>query len=141
MEEIKNIEQKIIVTLKKRFKLKIEEACFASGSIPKLIILDRTRNIHSYLIICKKDKNNLLSSQFLHGYNLEKNLIEITKIQYSSLDRPLFLVYKNESDKSIKAIEVSEIRELFLHDKFSRINLFQLEMDFDKVYPLIKQEL
>lgn len=141
MEEIKNIEQKIIVTLKKRFKLKIEEACFASGSIPKLIILDRTRNIHSYLIICKKDKNNLLSSQFLHGYNLEKNLIEITKIQYSSLDRPLFLVYKNESDKSIKAIEVFEIRELFLNDKFSRINLFQLEMDFDKVYPLIKQEL
>jgi hypothetical protein len=141
MEEIKNVEQKIIFTLKKRFKLKIEEACFASGSIPKLIILDRTRNIHSYLIICKKDKNNLFSSQFLHGSNLEKNLIEITRIQYSALDRPLFLIYKNESDKSIKAIEVSEIKELFLQDKFSRINLFQLEIDFDKVSPLIKQEL
>ena len=131
----------ILSLLKNKYKLKIENACFATGSIPKLILLDKTRNIHSYLIICEKEEKNLFSSQFLHGFDLEKNLIEITRTQYSSLDRPLFLIFKEKSDGSLKAIEVSEIKELFLQNKFSSENLFQLEMKFDKVVPLIKQEL
>lgn len=141
MKRLTSLENEIRLLLKTKYKFKIENACFASGSIPKLILLDRTRNIHSYIILCKKSKNNLLSSQFLHGFDLEKNLIEITRIQYSSLDRPLFLIYKEKSDGSLKAIEVSEIKELFLQNKLSSENLFQLEMDFDEVATLIKQEL
>jgi hypothetical protein len=131
----------ILSTLRDKYKFKIENACFAVGAIPKLILLDRTRNIHSYIILCNKTGDNLISKDFLHGDDLEKNLVEITKIQFSSLDRPLFLLFENKILKNIDVIEVSEVKELFLRGEFSIKKLFELTMSFDQVSTFIKQEL
>lgn len=140
---MKNITTKndILSILKDKYKFNIEKACFAKGAIPKLILLDRTRNIHSYIILCKKTEDNLISEDFLHGDDLEKNLVEITKIQFSELDRPLFIVFKNKTLKNIGVIEVSEVKELILRGEFSIKNLFDLTMSFDQVSTFVKQEL
>ena len=134
-------EEEIVLNLRNKYKLKIEVASFAKGLIPNYILLDRTRNIHSYIIICKKSEECFTSVYFNHNYNLEKNLMDISRIQYSELGRPLFLIYEELNSNNLKVIDVSEIKELLLTKKFSVKNLFQLEIDFDQVAPIIKEEL
>jgi len=134
-------EEEIILYLKDKYKFKIETASFAKGLIPNYILLDRTRNIHSYIIICKKTEEDLICNYFNHSYNLERNLVEISKIQYSELGRPLFLIYQDSTNNNLKVIDVSEIKELLLLKKFNINNLFQLEINFDQVAPIIKNEL
>tara|TARA_B110000902_G_C13942185_1_gene450179 strand:+ start:81 stop:506 length:426 start_codon:yes stop_codon:yes gene_type:complete len=141
MKEIKTIEEEILLTLKTKYKFKFENACFATGFIPKLILLDRTRNIHSYFIICTKKEDRLLSSQFKKNTDLASNLISFSKIQFSALDRPLFLIFMDQEQERLKTIEISKVKELFFQEKFSIRNLFNLAIDFDQVAPLIKQEL
>lgn len=141
MKEIETIEKKILTILKEKYRFKIEDACFATGFIPKLILLDRTRNIHSYIILCAKKEDSLLSSQFEKNTDLVSNLISFSKIQFSALDRPLFLIFMDEEQDTLKTIELSKVKELFLQEEFSISNLFNLTIDFDQVAPLIKQEL
>ena len=49
-----DFEEKILAKLRKDYRLKIEDANFAKGLIPVKILLDGTRNIHSYLVLCEK---------------------------------------------------------------------------------------
>ena len=127
--------------LKKQYRLNIESACFSTGYIPKYILLDRTRNIHSYLVFCRKEKNNIISSFWENG-KLISGLINILKIQFSKLDRPLFLIIQN-NDKTLKVIEGNYVREELLENSNPNIEEFLLSesVNFQDVILNIKSEL
>ncbi len=108
-------EKEIINILYSNYKLKFENACFSEGYIPKHIILDRTRNIHSYVIFICKEGEDYYSRYFKNKSNYSSDLIQILKTQYSQLDRPLFFITETE-DKKLVLIEGNELRELLLSD-------------------------
>ena len=92
---------KLIKHFKLKYKLNIEKACFSKGWIPKYIILDRTRNIHSYCVFIFQD-DFTFTNDFIN-----KDLIEFSKIRYSSLDRPLF-IFLISKNLNIKFFEIEE---------------------------------
>lgn len=141
MIDLNAIELDILQTLKGKYKFKIENACFSKGWIPNYILLDRTRNIHSYIIICAQIDGTLISRNFLDKEKFENNFLALSQIQYSQLNRPLFIIFKDTFSSSLKAIEVSDIKNLFLNGKFSISNLNKLAVDFDLISQFIKQEL
>lgn len=115
IDYLKN-ESIVIDELKSNYKLKIEEACFSTDWIPKHILLDRTRNIHSYFIFATFYKNIYKGRYFNNDNNFENDIIELIKTQYSKLDRPLFLIIQDEN-YHLLGIEASTIREFILENK------------------------
>lgn len=118
---MKELEQ-IILYLKSELKLKIESANFAQGYIPRDILLDRTRNIHSYIIPCLFN-NEKVDSNYWSDTNFIDSLIALLRIQYSQLDRPLFFIIKKDND--YKIIEGNIIREYILANSVSQTDLLQ----------------
>ncbi len=109
MFEFENLE---CSTLSKKYRLHFEDAIFAQGIMPRKILLDGTRNIHSYFVFCKYD-NEFLSSSYWSVKNFSSNIRKILGLQYSDLDRPLFFVYRDKDNK-YKTMEGGELREALL---------------------------
>ena len=103
----------IISYLKSNYRLKIEDASFAFDWIPRYVLLDRTRNIHSYLVPCYVN-NGLIYADVEKEYDLSSIIVNLVKAQYSQLDRPLFFIISDEYIKNIKVIEGNEIRDMLL---------------------------
>lgn len=113
------LENKIIIKLYNEFKLKVEVACFSYGWIPEHILLDRTRNIHSYLVFFKFTKSNIFGRYFTIPEFVENSFLHLLKTQYSNLDRPLFFVGIDEKN-NIHWAEGTMIRELFIESEGTR---------------------
>jgi len=127
--------------LKQKYKLNIELACFAMGFVPKYILLDRTRNIHSYLMFFRTE-NQQITSSICENANLKDRLINVLRTQYSQLDRPLFLIIQN-NDKTLKIIEGNYVREKLLETPNENIENFLLSQadNFNDIIFSIKKEL
>ena len=104
----------LISRISKMYRLHIESACFANACIPKFILLDRTRNIHSYIIPCRIVDGHIECS-YKNGKTLSESVINLLKIQYSQLDRPVFLLFEDQNN-SLKIIEGNYLRERVLED-------------------------
>ncbi len=139
--KIKEFESAICANLKKNHRLNIELACFATEYIPKHILLDKTRNIHSYLIFCQNN-NGKLSSTYWNEDTINTGLINIVKTQYSQLDRPLFFIIQN-TDNTLNIIEGNLIREKLQEGSNDKLTDFILNQSdfFQDVLPKIKKEL
>ena len=107
--DIVRFENNYVARLKKLYRFHIEEANFATDGIPKHILLDHTRNIHSYLIFCKKSGDAILSSYWNHE-TFSGMLGKFIKFQFSTLDRPLFLIIEDDDGVS-NVVEGNVIRE------------------------------
>lgn len=124
--------------LSKQYKLKIEEANFANGFIPKYILLDRTRNIHSYLVPVSEEVFNTLhktakeTSKYLFFFK------EYYKIQFSQLDRPLFLVMN--TGKSIDFLDISTFEKYLLNEE-SFNDFLKNRINIENLFPILKSEL
>ena len=126
---IKNIECDIIDSLKLNYDLKLTNASFSKGFIPKYILLDRTRNIHSYFELGLL-KNNKVLNRLITDDDFDSVLLELSKIQYSTLDRPLFLLFKDETG-SLSIVDIADVRKLFFEQNFSFKSLC------NQMYPII----
>lgn len=124
----------LIKHFKSKYKLNIEKACFSKGWIPNYIILDRTRNIHSYCVFIFQD-DFTFTQKFIN-----QDLIEYSKIRYSSLDRPLF-IFQISNDFNIKFFEIEEFKNLVENQMLNNISLNNLWVNFDSMLSLIKSEL
>lgn len=120
-EEYQNI---LINQISKMYRLHIESACFANTNIPKFILLDRTRNIHSYIIPCRII-NNHMECSYKNGKTFSTSVINLLKIQYSQLDRPIFLLFEDQN-KSLKILEGNYLREKILEDYTSAHNIEEI---------------
>lgn len=129
-----NRDLKLIKYFKSKYKLNIEKACFSKGWIPNYIILDRTRNIHSYCVFIFQE-DFTFTNDFVNN-----DLIEFSKIRYSSLDRPLF-VFLISKNLKIKFFEIEEFKNLLEQQKLNKANLNNLWVDFDSMSSVIKAEL
>lgn len=121
---IENFETFVHFLLKKKYRLNLEPVSFPNCKIPKYILLDRTRNIHSYFLFCR-NKNNVLESTNWNTANITIRLTQIVQTQYSELDRPLFLVIQDK-DLSLKIIEGNTIREKLLENGSDHLENFLL---------------
>ena len=136
-------EQYLVSRLQSEYKLKIEEACFSSGWIPKHILLDKTRNIHSYFVFASISKGNFSGRYFSNRSDFDLNVYNIIKTQYSNLDRPLFFIIQDE-ESGIRCIEGNEIRDYILENN-DFLNLRQIiirnAFEFKDIVSKIKSEL
>lgn len=134
-----DFEKEINTQLCKQIRLRIEQACFATGYIPNYILLDSTRNIHSYIEYCNYQNGKLFSSHWDSESN--DGLINLLRTQYSQLDRPLFFIFK--IDGVFRAIESSPIREHLLENRDNNISQFFIEHSdpLREIIPQIIQEL
>lgn len=137
-----DFEKKTIELLKKQFRLNIEEACFSSGVMPKYILLDRTRNIHSYFVYLYHDNGAIYSLRSGRNSNFKDTLIHIIRKQYSELDRPVFFIIQ-DSEGQTKVMEGGEIREHLLENSGCCIEKYILANAslFSEVVCQIKREL
>ena len=124
----------LIQHFKSKYQLNIEQACFSKGWIPNYIILDRTRNIHSYCVFIFQD-DFTFTNDFIN-----KDLVEFSKIRYSTLDRPLF-IFLISKELNIKFFEIEEFKNLLEQKKINKLNLNNLWIDFDSMSSAIKSEL
>ncbi|MBO7133503.1 MAG: hypothetical protein J6W06_05025 [Bacteroidales bacterium] len=111
MNDFENIECQV---LSKKYKLHIEDANFARGFIPQKVLLDSTRNIHSYFVFCKYE-DGIFESEYWNKDSFSMALRSMIALQYSDLDRPLFFVFQ-DSENKYKIIEGNELREAFLEN-------------------------
>lgn len=134
-------EQAFFEALKRKYKLRIEEANFAGENIPKYLLLDSTRNIHSYLILCCEHQGMLLSN-YWDGINAKKQIVKLLRIQYSQLDRPLFFFLKLEGGET-RIIESEVMRYELLQSPDCDIMEFMMDMSepMSGVLSKIKNEL
>lgn len=136
-----DFENRLSQKLKDSYKLRMDIANFATSFIPRDILLDRTRNIHSYMLFCEVKKGKIYSSYW--DQNSMKNIIlNFLRTQYSSLDRPLFFVMQNE-DQSIHIIESTIVREELLNNPSTDLNSFMINkaLEIFNVLPKIYREL
>lgn len=134
-------EAKLCSELKAKYRLNIEKACFAKNYIPNYILLDSTRNIHSYIEFCALESGHLKSAHWSEK-DINNGLIRVLQVQTSQLDRPLFFIYKDE--KGIyKAIESNLVKERILEGEAATIEDFIITNSdtFSEILPLIKREL
>lgn len=117
-------EEGVCSLLCKQYKVHIEKACFANGFIPNYILLDSTRNIHSYLEFCKMN-DGMLSSSHWDGHSIE-GLVQLLRTQYSQLDRPLFFIFQADNGE-YRIIESSPIREYLLEGGNGSISQFMID--------------
>ena len=132
MNDFENIE---IASLGKKYKLHFEDASFAKGYIPRKILLDGTRNIHSYFVFCKYE-DGFIASTYWQKTNFIQSLKSIIAIQYSDLDRPLFFVFQDNN--KYRAIEGNELREAFLKEPSINITQYIIDNSYNLVDLLIK---
>lgn len=121
------------------YKIKLHEACFSKGEIPRFIILDRTRNIHSYMDFYDYPSQTLRGETLKSGDEIKEKLIKFCQIQYSTLDRPFFLHVQNHNDSYL--IDVSDLRITALNGELDHTRIGDLRIDKDKLFPRIKNEL
>lgn len=117
------INSNLIEEIRNQYKINIERASFANGFIPRHIVLDRTRNIHSYLTFIKITSNKIIGEYFTQINDFITPLLELIRIQYSQLDRPLFFLYVNDMG-DIRGIESNQIRLYLLENGSKDIILF-----------------
>lgn len=133
-------EIRAIGILKKQYGINIENACFAKGWIPKYIILDKTRNIHSYAVFLFESKGKFSSMYSNKSIQLIEIFSKLSKIQFSELDRPLFLFLFDENFK-LKVSEIELIKENIFLKKLEEDN-FLTFFDSSAYFPqMIKQQL
>lgn len=136
-----NEELVVIEQLKKDYNLKIEDACFATEYIPKFILLDKSRNIHSYIVPCYIH-NRQLSSSYWDNESFCNSVLQFVRIQYSQLDRPMFFVYTHNGD--VKVIE-GEVIKRFFEDHTPQESLMDFMITssnhFKDILNIIKAEL
>lgn len=138
-----SFEKEIIKNLKDNFRLNVEEACFATDYLPKHIILDRTRNIHSYIVFSLLSGNHFSGRYFPESEGLLTSLVKLLRTQFSSLDRPLFIVLTNQ-DQQVSCIEGNFVREFLLErDRCKNVQDFLLNESegLEMVVSKIKKEL
>lgn len=135
------IEAELGSELKSKYRLNIEKACFAQNYIPNYILLDSTRNIHSYIEFCILESGHLYSTHW-GKEDILNGLVKVLQIQTSQLDRPLFFIFKDETD-TYKVIESNLIKERILEGEGATIENFIIENTdtLNEVLPLIKREL
>ena len=129
-------EEEMCSFLRKNYKLNIERASFSTASIPNYILLDSTRNIHSYLEFCQKDGNSLVSAHWGLQDQL-KGVLSVVRTQYSQLDRPLFFIFPDEKG-TLYIIESAEVREHLLEDRDEHVTSFMID-NADKFQDMFKQ--
>lgn len=129
-------EAEMCSSLRKKYRLNIEKASFSTNSIPNYILLDSTRNIHSYLEFCQKDGNNLVSAHWGLQDQL-KGVLSVVRTQYSQLDRPLFFIFPDEKG-TLYIIESSDVREHLLEDRDEQVTSFMID-NADKFQDMFKQ--
>lgn len=141
MNNIQNSKD-LITKIYTKYKVKIEEACFSNGYIPKHIILDKTRNIHSYLTFIKVEKSRISGEVFELTKDFLIPIIEYVKIQYSQLDRPLFFIFLDEFGE-ISGVDASDIRIQLLENGGKGIIQFinQNKINGQQLFTQIKNEL
>lgn len=134
-------ENYLISKISKEYRLKIESACFANEDIPKFILLDRTRNIHSYLVPCRI-VNGHFESTYKNDKQFSLSVINLLRVQYSQLDRPVFLLFEDQSN-TLKIVEGNYLRMRILEDEEYNIEkiLQQESLSLSKEILQIKNEL
>ena len=130
---------KIISQIKNDYKLTLHEACFSKGHIPRFIILDRTRNIHSYIDFYDYPNLNLRGEKLKSNDEIREKLIKLCQIQYSTLDRPFFLHVDNHKDSYL--IDVSDLRSTALSGKLDPMKIRDLRINKRELFQRIKKEL
>lgn len=141
MNNFENYEAEMCSSLRKKYRMNIEKANFSTGCIPNYILLDSTRNIHSYIEFCKKEGNNLTSAHW-NNKNQLHGVLSIIRTQYSQLDRPLFFIFPDESG-NLYIIESSEVREHLLENRDENVTAFMVNNadKFQDIYRQIHSEL
>ena len=134
-------EAEMCASLRKKYRINIEKASFSKASIPNYIILDSTRNIHSYVEFCKIEKEQLVSSHWDIKDQL-RGVLSVIQTQYSQLDRPLFFMFPDENGV-FYAIESSVVREHLLEERDPAVTTFMINNSdkFQDVFPKIHKEL
>jgi hypothetical protein len=132
----------LITKIYTKYKIKVEEACFSTGFIPKYIILDKTRNIHSYITFIQIEKSKISGDLFEFSKDFLFPLVEYVKIQYSQLDRPLFFLFLDNSGE-IAGIDASDIRmQLLEYGGSDMIHFINKNMiNGQQLFTQIKNEL
>lgn len=137
---MKQYENSVCSEINKLYRLKFEDANFAEGLIPQKILLDKTRNIHSYFVICR-NFGNQLTSNYWNSRNFDNTIKPLLSLQYSDLDRPLFFIFYIKND--LMAIEGNQIREAVLDNP--GINIYEFMMSnsdkFSEIVMKIYNEL
>lgn len=136
MSNFEVYEAEMCSSLRKKYRLNIAKASFSTNSIPNYILLDSTRNIHSYLEFCQKDGNNLVSAHWGLQDQL-KGVLSVVRTQYSQLDRPLFFIFPDEKG-TLYIIESSDVREHLLEDRDDQVTSFMIA-NADKFQDMFKQ--
>ena len=134
-------EARMCEILRSKYKLRIEKSCFSTGAMPNYIILDSTRNIHSYVEFCDIG-DGVLTSIHIDNKQPLSGLVDVLRTQYSQLDRPLFFIFQN-STGTLMTIESEIVREHLLNKRDDDISAF-ISTSADKlqdVIPLIYREL
>lgn len=129
-------EAEMCSSLRKKYRLNIEKASFSTNSIPNYILLDSTRNIHSYLEFCQKSGDNLVSAHWGLQDQL-KGVLSVVRTQYSQLDRPLFFIFPDEKG-TLYIIESADVREHLLEDRDEHVTSFMID-NADKFQDMFKQ--
>ncbi len=141
--KLNSIELNTLNIIKKKYKLNIELASFCSGYIPQYILLDKTRNIHSYMVFSEIVNSSFKGSYFDRKSDFKDILLELLKIQYSTLDRPVFFIIN--SNGNIQAIECGSIREFLLENNSDLENIENFiineSVSFDDIIKQVKREL
>ena len=129
-------EAEMCSSLRKKYRLNIEKASFSTNSIPNYILLDSTRNIHSYLEFCQKEGNSLVSAHWGLQDQL-KGVLSVVRTQYSQLDRPLFFIFPDEKG-TLYIIESTDVREHLLEDRDEHVTSFMID-NANKFQDMFKQ--
>ena len=130
---------KIRSQIKSDYKLTLHKACFSEGHIPRFIILDRTRNIHSYIDFYDYPSQNLRGEKLRSNDEIKEKLIKFCQIQYSTLDRPFFLYISNHKDSYL--IDVSDLRVAAFNGELDYIKIRDFRIDKNELFQRIKKEL
>ena len=136
MNSFDSYEADMCSSLRKKYRLNIEKASFSTNSIPNYILLDSTRNIHSYLEFCQKSGDNLISAHWSLKDQL-KGVLSVVRTQYSQLDRPLFFIFPDEKG-TLYTIESSDVREHLLKDRDEHVTSFMID-NADKFQDMFRQ--
>lgn len=138
MSDYINIE---CLSLCKQYRFRIEDANFAKGYIPNKILLDRTRNIHSYIVFCRIE-NGLLSSEYWNSDDFAVSIRALLSTQYSNLDRPLFFLFRDKNN-ILKSIEGTELRLALLNNPSLDINRYIIDnsISFNQLAICLSSEL
>lgn len=136
MKNNETFEAEMCSAIKSKYKLHIERSCFSTGSMPNYLLLDSTRNIHSYIEFCSVNGDYIESAHF-GAKNLLRGVLDVLRTQFSQLDRPLFFIFKDKVG-NYQAIESTPIREHLLEHRDGSISSFMIS-NADKLQDVLPQ--